>query len=69
MRRLMALLLLAQCLAASAAGELSIEVPGRVETLPHPLPDHWFWVGDPLLRRLALIDLEDGSMRGMVSAG
>jgi methylamine dehydrogenase heavy chain len=69
MQRLLALLLLSQCLAASAAGELPIEVPGRVETLPQTYPDHWFWVGDPLLRRLALIDLEDGSMRGMVSTG
>jgi methylamine dehydrogenase heavy chain len=65
----MALLLLAQCLAASAAGELPIEVPGRVETLPQIHPHDWFWVGDPLLRRLALIDLENGRMQGMVSAG
>jgi methylamine dehydrogenase heavy chain len=65
----MALLLLAQCFAASAAGELSIEIPGRVETLPQTHPQHWFWVGDPLLHRLALIDLEDGGTRGMLSAG
>lgn len=41
-------------LAAPTPAQLAIEQPGSVETLPHPL--HWFWVGDPLLRRLALLE-------------
>jgi methylamine dehydrogenase heavy chain len=68
MRRSMALLLLALGIEAPALAEVPIEQPGRVETLPAPLPDQWFLVGDPLMRRLALID-RDGGMRGMVSSG
>ena len=37
------------CAAAVAADlpPLSIESPGRVETLPEHYPAHWFWVFDP----------------------
>jgi len=62
------MLLLAKGIAAPAVAEIPIEYPGAVESLPEPLPEHWFFVGDPLLRRLALID-RDGGMRGMVSSG
>ncbi|MEN8183025.1 MAG: amine dehydrogenase large subunit [Myxococcota bacterium] len=65
----LALMVLVLGLALAASGEVAIEQPGRVETLPSPLPPHWVFVGDPLLRRLALVDLEDGRLRGMVSTG
>lgn len=56
-------------LAAGAGAELPIERPGRVETLALPYGEHWVWAGDPLLRRAALIDVDDGRMLGMVNAG
>jgi methylamine dehydrogenase heavy chain len=55
--------------AAMASAELPVETVGRVEGLPSPLPPHWVWVGDPILHRLALVDVDEGRLRGMISAG
>lgn len=55
-------------IALPAAADLPLEATGRVVTLPPPAA-HWAWVGDLIMRRSALIDLESGRMLGMVSAG
>jgi methylamine dehydrogenase heavy chain len=44
------------------------ETPGTVLSLPAPSP-HWFWVGDLLFRRSALIDADSGRFLGMLSSG
>jgi len=56
-------------LASAARAEVPLEAIGRVERLPHPLGPHWAWVSDPLLRRIALVDLVRGEMLGMVNGG
>jgi methylamine dehydrogenase heavy chain len=56
-------------LAASAVAEVPVEELGRVERLPEPPRPHWVWVGDPVLRRSALVDLDAGDFLGMVDGG
>jgi methylamine dehydrogenase heavy chain len=52
-----------------ARGDLPIETIGRVETVPLPYPPHWLFVGDPVARRTALVDLEDGRLIGILDSG
>ncbi len=66
-RLLAASLVLGLC-AAPTHADLPVEPTGRVLTLPAP-SSHWAWVGDPVLRRSTLVDLESGRMLGMLSAG
>ncbi len=65
--------LLAVVLLGGFAGTGSAQVPpeaiGRVETLPAEKPAHWVWAFDAVNSRVALIDLDDGRMRGIVDGG
>jgi methylamine dehydrogenase heavy chain len=56
-------------LGASAAAELPVDAPGRVETLPTPLGPHWVWAADALFRRTTLVDLVSGRTLGMLDGG
>jgi len=56
-------------IAQPAPSDVSPEPIGRVESLPLPYEVHWVWVGDPLLRRSALVDVDAGEMRGIVGSG
>ena len=42
---------------------------GESESLVAPYPAHWVWVGDPILERTALVDLETERLLGVVSSG
>ncbi|MBW2234714.1 MAG: amine dehydrogenase [Deltaproteobacteria bacterium] len=66
MRRSIAIALPLICLASLTRADLPVEPLGRVETLTLPPPAHWVWVGDPILRRTALVDLDDGRLKGML---
>jgi methylamine dehydrogenase heavy chain len=58
------------CLAASpAGGEVPLESPGLVASLPTPPRPHWILATDVLLRRSALLDLDSGAFLGMLSTG
>jgi methylamine dehydrogenase heavy chain len=63
--------LTALLLAAAAIGraDLELEQTGQVMSLPQPPESHWVWVGDPVLRRSALLDLDSGKLLGSVGAG
>jgi methylamine dehydrogenase heavy chain len=52
-----------------AAGAVSGEPLGQVETLPAPPGRHWIWVSDVLLRRAALVDADSGRFLGMLPGG
>lgn len=41
---------------------------GKVAKLPAPQL-HWLWVSDPLMRRLALVDLDSGRFLGILDSG
>lgn len=56
-------------LAGAARAQLPAEPVGRVETLAAPLSPHAIWASDPLLRRIALVDLESGRMLGVIDGG
>lgn len=56
-------------LAGAAPAQLPAEPIGRVEILPATLGPHWAWASDPLLRRIALVDLDRGEMLGMINGG
>ena len=56
-------------LAGAAAAQLPAEPIGRVEVLPATLGPHWVWASDPLLERIALVDLDRGEMLGMINGG
>ena len=60
---------LALVAAAPARADLPLEEIGRVETLPAPGRPHWVFVGDLLLQRSALLDLDAGEFLGLVSTG
>src|SRR5262249_59769602 len=68
--RCAALLALALAAAAPAAraADVAAEVRGAVLSLPPPSP-HWFWIGDLLYRRSALVDADSGRFLGMLSSG
>ena len=59
----------------AARSDVALEAPfesewiGSVETLPMPPSAHWVWVSDPLLERLALIDLESERTLGVIDGG
>jgi methylamine dehydrogenase heavy chain len=55
--------------AAPAAAQVPPETTGQVERLPMPPHAHWAWVGDLVLQRSALIDLDDGRFLGMINGG
>jgi methylamine dehydrogenase heavy chain len=56
-------------LVAPALAEVPAEKTGQVEQLPLPPHAHWAWVGDLILQRSALIDLDDGQFLGMINGG
>lgn len=56
-------------LAGPGSAELPAEPIGRVEILPATLGPHWAWASDPVLRRIALVDLDSGEMLGMINGG
>jgi methylamine dehydrogenase heavy chain len=56
-------------LAAPVRGEVPIDRPGVVEVLPSGDRSHWAWVGDPLLERMALVDLDRDQLLGVVDGG
>ena len=62
-------LALALLAAAPARAEVPIEQIGRVETVPVPHRPHWLWIGDAVMRRSALVDVDDGRLLGMISTG
>lgn len=55
--------------ALAAGAEVPLEPVGRVERLPARPSPHWVFLGDPLLRRAALLDLDGERLLGMVSFG
>ena len=61
-------LALASAAPAARAADVAAEVPGAVLSLPPPSP-HWFWIGDLLYRRSALVDADSGRFLGMLSSG
>jgi methylamine dehydrogenase heavy chain len=69
MRRALGLALGLVLIGGAARAELSLEQTGRIASLPEPFGAHWAWVSDVVLRRTALIDLDGGSMLGMLSSG
>ena len=56
-------------LAALARADVPAESTGQVEQLPLPPHAHWVWVGDLILQRTSLIDLDDGRFLGMLNGG
>jgi methylamine dehydrogenase heavy chain len=62
-------LLCALLLAGAARAEFPAEATGAVEVLPARLGPHWAWAADPVLRRIALVDLEGGRTLGMLDGG
>ncbi len=67
--RLIAGLGLIASLTAPALAEVPAEKTGQVEQLPLPPHAHWAWVGDLILQRSALVDLDDGRFLGMINGG
>lgn len=61
------------CVAAGSEGparaDVAVDRIGSVESLPTPFSSHWLWVGDPLLERTSLVDLDGGSFLGQINAG
>jgi methylamine dehydrogenase heavy chain len=62
-------LLVLLAMAGTARAQLPVEEVGRVESLAAPLSPHAVWASDPLLRRIALVDLETGRLLGVVDGG
>jgi methylamine dehydrogenase heavy chain len=56
-------------LAFAARAEVPPESPGRVEKLREPFGAHWIWVGDLVLERISLVDLDAKRYLGMVNGG
>jgi methylamine dehydrogenase heavy chain len=54
---------------APARSDLAPEPIGRVETLPVEVSPHWIWASDAVASRIALVDLADGRMLGVVDGG
>lgn len=59
----------AVALAGPARAEVPLEPVGRVETLTPEPHAHWVFLGDPLLRRAVLLDLDSARLLGMLSFG
>ena len=68
-RRLGLVALLGLPMLAPAAAEVPVDPVGRVESLQAPLSPHLVWASDPLLRRIALADLESGDLLGVIDGG
>ena len=68
-RRPVLVLLLLTAAAAAGRGDVALEETGRVESLTQPPHPHWVWIGDPIVRRSALVDLDTGAMLGSVGGG
>lgn len=70
-RRRAGVLALALLLGLAGAPEAQVapEPPGRIETLAQPPSPHWVWAGDPILSRVALVDLDSGRFLGMINGG
>ena len=67
--RVAAALLTALLGGSTAGAELPAEEIGHVESLSAPLSPHAIWASDPLLRRIALVDLDSGRMLGVIDGG
>jgi methylamine dehydrogenase heavy chain len=66
---LIATLLTSTPLSSIARAELPAEEIGRVEILPEPFSDTWFWASDPVLERVALVDFASNRVLGSVDGG
>lgn len=55
--------------ATIAMAEVPAEQIGRVETLPEPFSNTWFWASDPVLERVALVDFAENRVLGSVDGG
>jgi len=62
-------LLLALLPAVRVAADVQPEPMGQVERLAQPFHAHWVWVGDLVLERAALMDLDSGRFLGLVNGG
>lgn len=60
---------LAAVLAFPARADVPTDPIGVVEDLPAGDRSHWAWVGDPLLERMALVDLDADRLLGVVDGG
>jgi len=63
------LLAVIACCAAPARAEVPAETTGQVEQLPMPPHPHWAWVGDLVLQRTSLMDLDANRFLGMLNGG
>jgi len=54
--------------ATAARAELAAETPGGIQRLGTPQA-HWVWVGDVILERVQLVDLDAGAYLGEIHAG
>jgi len=52
-----------------ARADVPAETTGQVEQLAQPFHAHWVWVADLILERMALVDLDDGRLLGIVNGG
>ena len=66
---LISLLAVMVCGVSPARGDVPAETTGQIEQLALPPHPHWAWVGDLILQRSGLIDLDDGRFLGMVNGG
>jgi methylamine dehydrogenase heavy chain len=69
MRRPGCIALLSILVSTLAQAQLPIETLGHTESLSEPPQAHWVWASDPMLRRMALVDLDRGEMLGMINGG
>jgi methylamine dehydrogenase heavy chain len=62
-------MLLVLLVAVSVKADVQPERIGQVERLAQPFHAHWVWVGDLVLERAALMDLDTGRFLGMINGG
>ena len=67
-RRLLAVLVVLACAQATPA-LVPVEQTGRVSVVANPANPRRVWVGDPVARRSALVDLDTGRLLGTVPGG
>jgi methylamine dehydrogenase heavy chain len=65
---LAAVLVCVAAVVATARAELAAETPGGVQRLGTPRA-HWVWVGDVILERVQLVDLDASAYLGEIHAG
>ncbi|HIF92891.1 MAG TPA: amine dehydrogenase [Myxococcales bacterium] len=53
----------------TAGADVPVEAVGRVETLDRSFDPHWLWAADASNAKLALVDLDGGTVLGQISTG